>query len=210
MDPLNPSSGPADIWALLATALDEIDYGLLVVDATGRLRCRNHAARLALDAAPMPLRIVGDRLDAPDPENARQLADAVRNAAEHGLRRQLRMIRAGRSLALSVVPMPAADGGARTALVILAKQQLCEALSIQAFAAAHRLTSSETRVLAALTRGDAPTAIATRRNVAISTVRTQIHSIREKTGVASIRELLHTVSVLPPLRGVLRGSAATC
>lgn len=203
-------SGSDDVWALLATALDEIDYGLLVVDASARLRCLNHAARLALEEEPTPLQVVAGRLDAADPHDARRLVEAVRNATDRGLRCQLRVARAGRTLAVSVVPMPAADGGAGTALVILAKQQLCEALPIQAFAAAHRLTSSETRVLAALTRGDAPAAIATRRNVAISTVRTQIHSIREKTGVASIRELLRTVSVLPPLRGVLRGSPSPC
>lgn len=210
MDSFPLPSGPDDVWSLLSTALDEIDYGLLVVDATARLRCLNHAARLALDSDPMPLRVVAGRLEAVDPHDAQQLADAVRNAAGRGLRRQLRVARAGRALAVSVVPMPSADGGAAIALVILAKQQLCEALSIQAFAASHRLTSSETRVLAALTRGDAPAAIATRRNVAISTVRTQIHSIREKTGVASIRELLRTVSVLPPLRGVLRGLPLPC
>jgi DNA-binding CsgD family transcriptional regulator len=201
---------PRDVWALLAIALDEIDYGVLVVDGAGRPRCLNHAARLALDSEPTPLRIVDGRLEAEDPVDARPLAVAIRNATEQGLRCQLRVARAGRALALSVVPMPAADGGEPVALIILAKQQLCEALAIQAFAASHRLTSSEARVLAALSRGEAPAAIATRRNVALSTVRTQIHSIREKTGVGSIRELLRTVSVLPPLRGVLRGSPSPC
>ena len=203
------TDSPNDVWGLLAIALDEIDYGLLVVDASACVRCLNHAARLALDEKPTPLRITGGRIDAVDPAEARALADAVRNAAARGLRRQLRISRVGRTLAVSIVPMPSADGGTPTALVILAKQQLCETLSIQAFAAAHRLTSSETRVLAALTHGDAPAAIATRRNVAISTVRTQIHSIREKTGSGSIRELLRTVSVLPPLRGVLRGAMSS-
>lgn len=203
-----PSQGPADVWTLLATALDEIDYGLLVVDSAARLRCLNHAAQVALQDDPTPLRVVAGHLDTDDARESRQLVDAIRNATGRGLRCQLRLARAGKTLALSVVPMPARADQPATALVILAKQHLCEALSIQAFAAAHRLTSSETRVLAALTRGDAPAAIATRRNVAISTVRSQIGSIRAKTGATSIRELLRTVSVLPPLRGVLRAGGS--
>jgi hypothetical protein len=42
----------------------------------------------------------------------------------------------------------------------------------------------------------------------VSTVRTQIGSIRAKTGANSIRELVRQVAVLPPLVGALRHSAA--
>jgi DNA-binding CsgD family transcriptional regulator len=51
-----------------------------------------------------------------------------------------------------------------------------------------------------------PTAIAERQNVAVSTVRTQIGSIRAKTGAGSISELVRQVAVLPPLVGALRGA----
>jgi len=44
--------------------------------------------------------------------------------------------------------------------------------------------------------------------VAVSTVRTQIGSIRAKTGAASISELVRQVAVLPPLVGALRGAWA--
>jgi len=39
-------------------------------------------------------------------------------------------------------------------------------------------------------------------------VRTQIGSIRAKTGVASIRELVRQVAVLPPLVGALKGGGS--
>jgi hypothetical protein len=45
--------------------------------------------------------------------------------------------------------------------------------------------------------------------VAVSTVRTQIGSIRAKTGAGSIRELVRQVAVLPPLVGALRGAAGS-
>jgi hypothetical protein len=41
--------------------------------------------------------------------------------------------------------------------------------------------------------------------VALSTVRTQIGSIRTKTGAGSIRDLVRQVALLPPLVGALRG-----
>jgi DNA-binding CsgD family transcriptional regulator len=53
-----------------------------------------------------------------------------------------------------------------------------------------------------------PTEIAQRQSVAVSTVRTQIGSIRAKTGAGSIRELVRQVAVLPPLVGALRHVAA--
>ena len=51
-----------------------------------------------------------------------------------------------------------------------------------------------------------PNEIASRAGVAVSTVRTQIGSIRSKTGATSIRELVRQVAVLPPLVGALRGA----
>jgi DNA-binding CsgD family transcriptional regulator len=59
-------------------------------------------------------------------------------------------------------------------------------------------------VLEHLCGGVRPTEIAQRQGVAVSTVRTQIGSIRAKTGATSIRELVRQVAVLPPLVGALR------
>jgi DNA-binding CsgD family transcriptional regulator len=54
-------------------------------------------------------------------------------------------------------------------------------------------------VLAALCDGDDPSGIARRFGVAVSTVRSQIASIRQKTRSTSIRELVRQVAVLPPI-----------
>lgn len=50
----------------------------------------------------------------------------------------------------------------------------------------------------------APTKAAAELGVAISTVRTQIHSIRMKTGASSIGALVRQVAALPPPVRVLR------
>ena len=50
--------------------------------------------------------------------------------------------------------------------------------------------------------------VARQQGVAVSTVRTQIGSIRAKTGAGSISELVRQVAVLPPLVGALRAGVA--
>ena len=66
------------------------------------------------------------------------------------------------------------------------------------------LTLAETRVLEALSEGLHPNDIATRYGVGISTIRSQIGSIRLKTRSDSIGALVRQVAVLPPLVGALR------
>jgi DNA-binding CsgD family transcriptional regulator len=90
-------------------------------------------------------------------------------------------------------------------LLVLGKRRVCAQLSVQAFARSLNLTPAETRVLELLCAGVRPTLIAQTQGVAVSTVRTQIGSIRAKTGAASISALVRQVAVLPPLVGALRG-----
>jgi len=66
------------------------------------------------------------------------------------------------------------------------------------------LTPSETAVLQALCEGRPTDDIARSQGVAMTTLRTQIGSIRLKTGAESIRALVSQVAVLPPLVGALR------
>ncbi len=191
----------------LAATLDEIDYGLLLVGADGDALHVNHAARAELDAS-HPLQLLGRQLRARRPQDAAPLADAMQAAARRGLRKLLTLGEGAHRVSVSVVPLSAPDAGSDpVTLLMLGKHQVCEALSVQGFACSHGLTAAETRVLAALCRGEKPTAIAVQVGVRISTVRTQIGNIRLKTGAASIRALVQQVAVLPPLMGVLRGIA---
>ena len=84
------------------------------------------------------------------------------------------------------------------------KRQAYEALTLSFFARTHRLTSAETTVLEALCRGLRPQQIACQQGVAISTVRTQVSSIRAKTQTGSMRELVQTLSTLPPLTPAMK------
>jgi DNA-binding CsgD family transcriptional regulator len=196
---------PARHW--MAATLDEVDYGmLLLADETQAVHV-NHAARAELDST-HPLQLLGGELRARRPQDAHALADALQAAARRGLRKLLTLGEGAQRVSVSIVPLAVPnDSGAPATLVMLGKRQVCEALSVQGFACSHGLTAAESRVLVGLCRGTPPTAIAAQLGVAISTVRTQIGTIRQKTGAASIRGLVQQVAVLPPLMGVLRGLA---
>ena len=66
-------------------------------------------------------------------------------------------------------------------------------------------------MLLQLSQGSKPKDIAAAHGVALSTVRSQISSIRAKTHTTSIRDLSSRVAALPPfasaLRSTLRGNA---
>ena len=93
-------------------------------------------------------------------------------------------------------------------LVLFNRAQMCETLSVELFARAHGLTHAESAVLTGLCRGAAPARIARDVGVAVSTVRTQVASLRQKTGAASIADLVRQVAVLPPIVPTLVGRMA--
>ena len=73
------------------------------------------------------------------------------------------------------------------------------------FARSNNLTPAETAVMKGLCADFTPLQIAARQGVGLATIRTQIGSIRLKTGAgSSIRALVRQVSLLPPLVSVLQ------
>ena len=68
------------------------------------------------------------------------------------------------------------------------------------FATTHGLSQAERRVLEALLHGHQAEVTAQMLGVGVATVRTQIASIRRKTGHDSVAGLLAALGNLPPLR----------
>ena len=190
----------------LAATLDELDYGVLLLHGDAQVLHVNHAAHIELDAQ-HPLQLLGNQLRVRRAPDVAPLHDALCSAALRGLRKLLTLGDEAHRVSVSVVPLPSqGTDDAPVVLVVLGKRQVCEVLSVQAFARSRGLSAAETRVLALLCHGTPPTKIATQFGVAISTVRSQIGNIRIKTGAESIRALVRQVAVLPPLMGVLRGA----
>ncbi len=202
------ATGP--LGACLTRMLDEIDYGMLLVTSDGQVLYLNHTARLELDAV-HPLQLMGQSLRAQRPQDVAPLYDALASA-QRGLRRLLTLGEGPNRTSVSVVPLPPGQGQrlgdqAPATLLVLGKREVCASLSVQGYARSMGLTPAETRVLERLCAGVRPNTIAVEQAVAVSTIRTQIGSIRAKTGASSISDLVRQVAVLPPVVGALRGPA---
>lgn len=209
-EPSRPAPPPGGVPQALALAqvLEEIDYGLLVLDAHDQLVHANHAALSQLDEwHPLQLQ-AGRRLRAVRPREAGALQAALEAARHRGLRTMVALAGPqGQRSTVAVIPLAAtADTASGSVLVVLGKRRVCEELTAVSFGKTHGLTAAETRVLLCLCNGDSPAEAARRNGVKVSTTRTHISSIRTKLGARNLDELVRTVAVLPPLMGSLRRS----
>ena len=196
-------------WArCLALMIDEVDYGVLLLDHAGHVRLLNRSARRELDER-HPLHLVAGQLHARGRQDMLALAGALAAAVQQGQRELLWLGQGSTRVSVAVLPLApeALDSGPAT-MLLLGKRELAEGLSVAGFARSHGLTPAETRVLEALCAGVPPAKIAEAQGVRISTVRTQIGNLRDKTGARSIRALVRMVSVLPPMVSVLPAARA--
>jgi DNA-binding CsgD family transcriptional regulator len=194
----------------LAAIVDEIDYPVLLVNSQLDVLHANRTADAEL-GDDHPLQVDGRRLRARSAHDALALRDSIDSAFQRGLRKLLPLSGGGENGAwLSVLPLrgPATDDGADTSaqvvMLVMSKRRMWQPLSVQSFSRMLRLTDAETSVLQGLCDGMQPHEVADRHNVAVSTVRTQINSLRGKMGAGSICEVVRRVAMLPPILGVLR------
>ena len=186
--------------ALLAAALDQVAYGLALVHIdTRQIRFANGLAQDALQApgnAHSGLCGTMGHLATLQRGHAVQLDRALQRA-KTGVRGLISLGAEGAAPSVAVVPLatPAANGHA---LLVFSKRQLCDSSTVALFARERGLTGAEGNVLAAVCTGLRPREIAERHGVQISTVRSQLRSIRLKTRCETIRQLVETISVLPP------------
>lgn len=193
-------------------ALEEIDYGLILVNPEGVVQYANHLARHEL-ARNAFLRAEHGRVTSQSPLQAEELARGIRLAARG--RRQMLSLRHGKdSLAVACVPLFQPDEGeSASVLLMLARRTGAKNLALSFFAREHRLSPTEEAVLRELCDGLDVHEIAHAHGVCESTLRTQVRSLRDKTDSSSIRQLVQRVAALPPvvpcgLRG--EGSQLLC
>ncbi|HEY2979520.1 MAG TPA: helix-turn-helix transcriptional regulator [Burkholderiaceae bacterium] len=197
---------------LLERVLDEIDYGLLIVTATGRFRYANQLAVYELNGMG-PLQLDKGRLVTSSTSDRDELSAALLNAAR-GRRSLLNLGSGAQALALAVVPLPDADDADAAveapALLVFNKRQGCVELTVDFYGRSKGLTATESTILIRLCQGIKPKEIARRQGVAISTVRSQIGSIRFKAQAASIHELVRRVAALPPFTPAVKLPPVLC
>jgi len=187
---------------VFAAMVDEVDYPMLLVTCDMQLLHANKAARRCLDDR-QTFGLTDGELQLRCGPDQTAVARGVDAACTRGLRGFVH-IKQGRGGcdAVAIVPQRG-RGDAAAALLMLGRTGLCEELSMHAYARNHCLTASEARVLEALCSGHSAPAIARSHGVAVSTVRTQLNSLRAKTGAKDIGDLLRKMAVLPPLVNAL-------
>lgn len=188
---------------LLMRVLDEVDYGLLVIDTQGHIRHANHLARQEMSTGRVITTQAKSLLG-----RSTDLTAQIQVALEHALRGQRRLLQlklGDHELAMAFVPLnQPLEFDAPTVLVLLSRKNACDNLALRMFARSQSLSPSEEAVLLALCRGASIPEIAGDHKVAESTVRSQIKALREKTGCGSIRALMQRVHALPPVVPALR------
>src|SRR5438309_11216461 len=88
----------------LSAALDELDYGMVLLIDGLRILHVNDVAQLELDAD-HPLQIVGGELQARAARDGAQLHEAVTSASSRGFRRLLSVGEGSHEASVSVVPL---------------------------------------------------------------------------------------------------------
>src|SRR5246127_38978 len=209
-------SGPgAGLAKLLASVLDEVDYGLVLIAADGHVVHANHAARVELAGA-KTLQLVGRRLSGRSSSDQRALDEALASARDEGKRRMLAFAPAdamseGKSCDLSIVPLPAplsSNHSGHAVLISLPRSRIAETLSVDAYARELGLSRREQQVLAGLCEGLRVKEIAAKLEIGDETVRSHVKRLKAKTGCAGIVDIVNQVSRLPPMVGALRQTPA--
>lgn len=189
--------------AHLLRVLDEVDYGVLIIDAQGTILHANHLARHELASGRM-LMSYGNSLLGSNAEFTAQMQTAT-EAAFRGQRRLVLLNKGERELSLAFTPLShPLEADTPTVLVMLSRQSACDNLAVRMFARTIGLSPSEEAVLMGLCRGLEIPEIAAEHGVAPSTIRSQIKTLREKAGSPSIRRLLQRINSLPPVVPALR------
>ena len=202
------AADPFFMPGLLASMLDEIDYGLVVLDGAAAILFANHLARQELARAYW-VQQTGHRFEACDETGALKIDRAMCDIAR-AQRSLISLDGEAGSLALSFVPLTCAGTAAapqtagQGALVAFSKRAACEVLTLRMFGEMHGLSIAENELLPAISCGLSVETIALQQHVAVSTVRSQVYSIRAKTGSTSLRTLMARLITLPPIRPALK------
>ncbi len=194
---------PVGAAAQMPMALfDHLGCGLILCSADARLLFINAAARNDLARSPL-LHLRDERLEKA-PGVSGDLAGAVRLAATRGRRSLVQLHQGDERLLATTVPLDLPGHTGTSVLLILGRRQPCSELALELLASHYGLTLAERRVLAALLRDAKPREIADAHDVKMSTVRTQILSIRSKLGTRSVEGLLLRAAEMPMVAPALR------
>jgi DNA-binding CsgD family transcriptional regulator len=188
-------------WQNVLVSLDRLGVTAFIVNANGTVHQQNASARNLL-AGDESVHVASFRLRLSDPALNATLEAAVHRATKPPCRSSLFPVRAGKNevYEVNVSPLqPAEDTGSALALVVIARPRPDAERIARRVRRLYGLTEAEARVVAALTLGETVEQIAVAHGVRVSTVRAQVRSIFEKTGVHRQTDLVRLALTAAPL-----------
>lgn len=199
MPPSTPPSVPLAVppAAVLAQITDALPWPLLLLRCDAVLLHANLAARQVLHRG-QPLQIkAGQRVVASDAQQQAEFAAALR-AAQPAMMQWSAPGHGGCSVTLKPL-LAAGESNASPAMLVLLGTAASRHADLQAFVRLYALSPAEARVLERLNLGDNCIDTAAALGIKAATVRSQLASLRRKTGQASVAALLRALAAMPPL-----------
>jgi DNA-binding CsgD family transcriptional regulator/PAS domain-containing protein len=180
------------------TLLDRLGYGLAMIDQDSKIVFMNPSAESLLKSAD-GLWLQGDRIFS-RLASGPLLQTLILNAL-NGEGGTLVVPRPSGKVPYNLIASPLTEshhfahlaGMPAIALLMIDPERCRQGGGVKAFAKAHHLTSAEARVLEALLSDESPKQIASKFDLSIHTVRSQLSSLFAKTGVSNQRELVALV-----------------
>ncbi len=198
--PGRSSGSPALQAATLALAIDTLAWPLLLLHGDGMLLHANRAATTLLRRG-RPLSLVSSQQVQPADEAQRTAFRAALIAVLEGAA-PVRLHWAGdddRAPTSARLSALRPDPGQDPVLMLTLAPEAGLGADLSAYAAAHRLSPTETRVLQRLALGESSARAAAALGLRATTVRTHALSLRRKTGHVSLGALVHALARLAPI-----------
>lgn len=185
------------------TLLSGVDFAALILDARNRLVFAN---RIAFDLLARRFTLSPGKSVTPLHGSQNRRWSSALETCRQNHQAQITIESAAGSVNIGLLSI-ASIGERELSPYVMAsgpRKSCCSEVMLNAFCDAISLTPSETAVVSCLAKGLYPSEIAFNRNVAESTVRSQVKSILAKAEVHSIRSLVFKLSSLPPIMTVDR------
>ncbi len=200
-----PQNNKAPSW--LKCLLNDVGFGILILDPELRVCFCNDSARVALNSVGFDSVLCDDlEMDSDEPASGKVRADIKKflSCARLAVTGQRKLILLGQGdiqIAAALSPINLGEHYRQHGVLVTTERKtVCETISLWAYGRVQGLTAGELKVLDFLANGHEPKEVANNLKISVTTVRTHIKSIISKTESSSLRNLLLRVAKLPPIR----------